>query len=365
MYAPGVPQAEKQPGHREVLPQGSESSRGAQTPAPEPDPESGHESSTGSTTVLGTVWVLALLSLTAVLVALRTLDGPRLAEQSCAAALGVLLTVGLTARAGGQVRVATALALAVAVAAVATQWAPLLAGAALATGVVAASLAVLATRPAPSCLRVVLEVVVATLVAGVGGVAVTGFSVSLDSERLTYSVLVVALVGTLGSVHRIAGGLHGLGRRGLVLVAGALALLVVVLVYTAALTRYGSPELVDQVRSAQDWTREHLGGVPHPIEVLVGVPALAWGVSLRSRRRQGWWACAFGTAATAHLTSDLLGSDDTVLSSGLGALYGLGLGLVLGAVVIRLEGLVTGGGRRRKEQLSEPRSEPPRLRALH
>lgn len=334
MYAPGVPEVENEPGRK-------------------------------SHSALGAAWVLALLALTAGLVALRTLDGPTLAEQSCAAGLGVFLTFGLALRTGSRVWPATALALAVAVVAVATQWAPLLAGAALGTGVVAASLAVLATRPAPSYLRVVLEVVVATLVAGVGGVAVTGYSVSLDAERLTYSVLVVAFVGTLAGVHRLAGGLHSLGRRGLVLMAAALVLMVVVLVYTAALTRYGSPELIDEVRAAQDWTRENLGGVPHPIEVLVGVPALAWGVSLRSRRRQGWWACAFGTAATAHLASDLVGSNDTVLGSGLGALYGLGLGLLLGAAVIGLEGFLIGRGRRRGELRPEPRSEPSRLHALH
>ena len=58
---------------------------------------------------------------------------------------------------------------------------------------------------------------------------------------------------------------------------GATVLLLVVLVYTAALTRYGSPELVLQVRSAQEWVRDQLGGVPHPVEVLVGIPALVVG----------------------------------------------------------------------------------------
>ena len=64
----------------------------------------------------------------------------------------------------------------------------------------------------------------------------------LDTERFAYTVLALAMVATVALVYRLGGGLHGLGRRGLILAAGALVLLLVVLVYTAALTRYGSPE---------------------------------------------------------------------------------------------------------------------------
>ena len=96
-----------------------------------------------------------------------------------------------------------------------------------------------------------------------------GSRADLDVERFGYTVLGLALVAIA------AAGLPA-GRRpararpprpdpG----GGARSCCsLVVLVYTAALTRYGSPELVAQVRSAQDWTRDHLGGVPHPLEVL-------------------------------------------------------------------------------------------------
>jgi hypothetical protein len=306
-----------------------------------------------------------MLALTAGLVTLRMLDAPTLAQQSLAAALGVLLAVGLAVRTGGQVTLPAVLALVVGVAAVATQWAPLLAGAALATAVLAACLGVFATRPAATALAVVREVVVAVLVAAAGGIAASGFSVGIDRERFTHSVLVLALVATVALAYRLGGGLHGLGRRGLLLVVGALVLLVVVLVYTAALTRYGSPELIAHVRSAHDWTREQLGGVPHPVEVIVGVPALAWGVSVRARRRQGWWVCVFGTAATAHLAGDLVGRTDTVVSSALGAVYGLLLGLLLGAVVIRLERAFTGRDQHPGEHAPDVRVEPSRQQALH
>jgi hypothetical protein len=234
--------------------------------------------------------------------------------------------------------------------------------------VVAACLAVLATRPAPTFAAVVLEVVLALVVAAAGGIAAAGFVADMDTERFVYTVLSLSVVAITALVHQLGGGLHGLGRRGTVLAAGALVLLVVVLVYTAALTEYGSPELVAQVRSAQDWTQDHLGGVPHPVEVLVGIPALAWGVSLRARRRQGWWACAFGTAATAHVASDLLHAGETVQASALSLLYALVLGLLLGAVLIRLERVLSGRGERRRRWRGPPavlRREPARLRPLH
>ena len=73
-----------------------------------------------------------------------------LVEQSLAAALGVLLATGLAVRSGGRGLPVFALAALVGGAAVATQSPTLLAGAAVATGVLAACLAVLATTPARS-----------------------------------------------------------------------------------------------------------------------------------------------------------------------------------------------------------------------
>jgi hypothetical protein len=315
--------------------------------------------------VLRCAWTVALVGLSAALAAQQVLDGPHLARQSLAAALGVILAVGLATRSGAHLTLATALALTVAAAAVATQWAPLLAGAAVSTGVIAASLAVLGTRPAASFFTAVLEVVIALLVATAGGLAVAGFAVGIDIERFGYTVLVAAMVTTTVLIYRLGGGLHGLGRRGVILAAGALVLLVVVLVYTAALTRYGSPELVRRVHSAQGWTREHLGGVPHPVEALIGIPALAWGVSLRSRRRQGWWVCAFGTAATATAASRLVDDGLTARGATLSAAYSLALGLLLGLVVIRLERVLTGRGGAHGGQPAAHRGEPSRLQPLH
>ena len=232
----------------------------------------------------------------------------------------------------------------------------------------AACLAVLATRPAATFLAAIGEVVLALLLATLGALGVASFSVRLEVERFGYLVIGVAFLATVALVYRLAGGLHSLGRRGLVLAAGATVLLLVVLVYTAALTRYGSPELVLQVRSVQDWVREHLGGVPHPVEALIGIPALVWGVSMRSRRRQGWWVCAFGATATAAVTHRLLLTDVFTMEAVLSAAYTLVLGLLLGFVLIRLERLLTGRSSGRTTNAALPssgREEPGRLKPLH
>ena len=93
--------------------------------------------------------------------------------------------------------------------------------------------------------------------------------------------------------------------------------------------------------------REQLGGVPHPVEALIGIPALVWGVSMRSRRRQGWWVCAFGATATAAMTHRVLLTDAFTMEAVLSAAYTLVLGLLLGFVLIRLERLLTGRSSRR------------------
>ncbi len=315
--------------------------------------------------VLRPLWMLGLLALIAALVVSRLLDTPTLLGRSLAASLGVVLALGLAVRTGTQVRVPVGLALLIGVSAAATGWPLLLAAAAFGTAVLAAALAVLATRPAPTSRAVVLEVVVALLVATAGGLGVAGFSVRLDAERFAYTVLCVSFLATVALVYRLGGGLHALGRRGLILAGFALVLLVIVLVYTAALTQYGSPTLVAHVRTAETWTLEHLGGVPRPVEVLVGIPALAWGVSMRSRRRQGWWVCAFGTAATAAGVSRLIYADIASRATALSALYTLVLGLLVALVLIRLEDVLTSRSWRGDVGAAHSRHEPTRLQTLH
>jgi hypothetical protein len=196
---------------------------------------------------------------------------------------------------------------------------------------------------------------------------VAGFHSDLRPVRFGYVVLAGALLTALVLVYRLGAGLHGLGRRGYLLAGGALLLLAFALAYSAALGRWGSPELVGQVEDFRAMVRSHLHAVPHPIEALLGVPALAWGVFMRARRRQGWWVCAFGAAATAPATTRFLEFAVPTRATVLAAVYSLVVGLVIGYVVIRIEQSFTGThGRRarRTEEAGAHRPEPGRMHAL-
>ena len=131
----------------------------------------------------------------------------------------------------------------------ATGWETLLAGAALALGVLAACLAVLGTVPASGFPWRSGRCVLAQAMGGVGALGVAGLGATVDTADFGYAVLALGLASCFALVYRLGGGLHGLGRRGLLLAVGALVvLLVVALAYTAALGRWGSPELIDARR---------------------------------------------------------------------------------------------------------------------
>lgn len=320
------------------------------------------------------LWLIAVAAATAVLLLLRHGDldlgaDPDLllvAQQSVAVVLGTLLALGLAVRSGGRALPAFGLAAVLGAAAVTSQSPTLLGGAALATGVLAACLAVLATRPARSFAQAVVEVLVAHVVAGVGAVGVLGFRVGLDPDRFGYAMLALAMLGTVALVYRLAGGVHALGRGGVVLVGLALLALVVALAYTAALTTWGSPALRADIEAVREWSRGTFGAVPHPIEVLLGIPALIWGVTMRSRRRQGWWVCAFGTTATATAAVRLV-EDGATTGSGLGAAYSIVLGLLAGLALLTVVRLAQGTPGRRVDRtpVEGPRPEPGRLQPLH
>jgi len=240
-------------------------------------------------------------------------------------------------------------------------------GAAVMTCVVGSVYAVMATVPAVTWWKAVREVLVATVVAAVTSLAAVGFEPTVATERFDLAALVLALGLVFTIVYRLGAGLHGLGRRGMIVVAIGLALLLVTLAYAELLRRYGAQTFVSSVLDFVDATSDRIGAFPRPLVVLLGIPALVWGTHVRARRRQGWWFCAFGVAATVPLATGLVSPDTSYLEAGLRAAYSLILGLLLGWLVIRADLALTGPkgrGGRRAEEAGPHRPEPRRFAEL-
>ncbi|MFL6024414.1 MAG: hypothetical protein ACJ72O_13830 [Marmoricola sp.] len=321
----------------------------------------------------GEGWLVLLLlgALGIVLVRIAP-DLPTLIREISAVVVSGSLAWGLAVRTGGRPIWAAGLGAAIAIGAVVSDWHPLVAGAAVGTGVMGATLAVMMTTPAATFLLALREAVLATAISAVGAIGAVGYAVDKNPEvaadRFGYAVLVLSLVGTFALVYRLGAGLHGLGRRGYVVAGGAVVMLVLALAYSEAIAHWGSRDLVGMLDDFRDSTRDNLGAVPHPIVALLGYPALVWGVFMRARRRQGWWVCAFGVTATAPIATRLVSADLGARSIVLGGLYSFVVGAVVGYLVIRLEQSLTGShGRRarRDEEAEAHRPEPRRTRPLH
>jgi hypothetical protein len=317
--------------------------------------------------LLVVLWLVVVGLGLAALVAALVPVGPGWLDGVGAVAVVTAYSWALAARTGGRPVVFGVLALVVGVVVLVVDSDHLRTGAAVMTCVVSAVLAVMATTPAVRFVRAVRECCVAVLLAGIGALATVGFDPVVSVVRFEYVTLALAMLGAFGVVYRLGAGLHGLGRRGVVVVAVGAVVLAVTLLYAEMLRRYGSAGLVDHLLDGVRWSREHLGAFPRPIETVLGVPALAWGCHMRARRRQGWWLCAFGVAATAPVANALVNPAISLVECGLSVLYGLVVGLVLGYVVIRVDLHLTGSrgqGGRRLEEAGAVRPEPPRAAAL-
>jgi hypothetical protein len=303
-------------------------------------------------------WAVVVLAGLGALVAAMLPAGPSWLSGAGAVAVASAYTWALAARIGGRPMVFGGLALALGIAVLLLDLDALRTGAAVLTCVVAAVLGVVATVPAKTYLRAAREATIAVLIAAVGGLATVGFEPVITLVRFEYATLGLALLGAFGVVYRLGAGLHGLGRRGALVVLIGTALLALTLVYA---------EMVRSLLDGVGWSRENVGAFPRPIESILGVPALVWGCHMRARRRQGWWVCAFGVGATASVAQALLNPRVSPLESGLSAVYGLVVGLVTGFVVIRVDLAFTGprGGRaRRAEEAAAVRPEPSRTQPL-
>lgn len=283
------------------------------------------------------------------------------------AAVVTALSWALGVRCGGRA-VVSALLTAVLSAVVLVVDVPVLrTGAAVLTVVVAGVLGVMATVPAVRLRESVREVLVAVAIAVVGAFAALGFEPVVTVTRFEYVSIVLSFVLVLALVHRLGAGFHGLGRRGIVIVVVGAAVLLATMAYAELLGRYGVASITDPLSELVQSSRSTLGAFPRPLMVLLGVPALVWGCHLRARRRQGWWVCAFGVAATAPVAQALVHPGGSYLEAGLEVLYGVVLGLLLGVVVVRLDLLLTGprgSGARRDEEAAAHRPEPRRFAEL-
>ena len=313
--------------------------------------------------------VLWLIGIAAALTGLVDVgvDVPDKVEPAGSSLLTVLFMIALSHRCGGRVQLWGGLTVVIAVTWL--FWDPswLTAAIAVVGAVSSAVLAVMLTRPARSWWQATIEALVAAVVASSGAVAVSGFEADVLTSRYNIAVHVLALILTIGVVWGLGAGLHGLGRRGFVMILGGALLILVVLTYGAVLRNYGSETVIDAVDDTVAWLRDNIGGVPRPSEVLVGIPALIWGVSTRAGRRQGWWMCAFGVIGTGTITTSLVSPDAVADYVARSTVYSVILGILIGLVVRRIDQMLTGGaGRRarRSEAEAQIRPEPPRTASL-
>lgn len=319
-----------------------------------------------------TAVAMVVLGTLVVLLARLRPETPGVLREVAATAILAGLSWCLAMRSGGRPVLATGVATGLAIAAFVSDWEPLLAGGSVAVAVVAACLAILATQPAATVTLALREALVAGPIALAGGIGALGFGEDarpvLDQTRFSYVVLGLSLLGAFALVYRLGAGLNGLGRRGWALGGAAVLFLIVGLAYSEALAQWGSRDLIEAGRSLRETFNDRFGGVPHPLVAGFGLPALLWGVFTRARRRQGWWVCAFGVAATAPFTTRLMAESLEPRPLILGGLYTLVIGVAVGFAVIRLEQILTGSrGRRarRSEEAVAHRPEPSRWLPLH
>lgn len=293
--------------------------------------------------------------------------GPSWIDGAGAIAVVTVLSGALAHRTGGRPLVAVLLALGLGLAAVLIGGPTLQTGAAVLTVVVGGVYAVMATVPAVSFWQAAREVLIATLISGFAAIAAVGFEPTVTEPRFDYVSLLLALGLVFAVVYRLGAGIHGLGRRGLIVVLVGAVVLVLTLAYGELLQRYGAGSVVGSVLDFAAWTADRIGAFPRPLVVFLGIPALLWGCFQRARRRQGWWVCAFGVTATVPLAQGLLKPDASFVEAGLRGVYSLVLGLLLGYLLVRLDLAFTaprGSRGRRAEEAAAHRPEPSRFAEL-
>jgi uncharacterized membrane protein YhdT len=288
---------------------------------------------------------------------------PSWIERPSAALLMVVFAIGLTHRGGGHLRIWLPITAVLGGLAVGLETNLLLASAAAATAVMASVWAVLVTRPVGTVIGAIREYVVAIVVALSGTLGVAAWNAPVNYQRFNLIVLTVSLGLAITLVWNLGAGLHGLGRQNLAILLGVAAVVVIVLAYSSFVRSHGSDTLVTAFSESVSWTRRTFHGAPRPVEVLIGFPALIVGVSLRSKRREGWWVLVFAVIGTAVLTTSLVTPGAFPTYIGLSTLYSAVLGLVVG-LLLRRRFLREPSSRASRAIAPVVRVEPPRFAAL-
>ncbi|BBH17455.1 hypothetical protein Back2_17420 [Nocardioides baekrokdamisoli] len=272
---------------------------------------------------------------------------PRVVAEFGGACVGLAFTWALAARTGGPKLLVSGLAAAVGLVAIASDLDALRTGASITTAVIASILGIVVTRPATNLFGALKETLLALVVPLIGGFAALAFAPRYESfAQYKWGVGGIAAVGLFWLVFRLGAGLHGLGRRGVVIVIGGAFALAMVLAYAEFLRTYGSHDVVNWMQVRTQWMRAHLGAYPRPMMALIGIPALMLGVHMRSRRGQGWWVSAYGVAATATLAATINNPDVGLRESGLELVYSLVVGVLIGVLLIRVDLVLSSVGRR-------------------
>ncbi len=306
------------------------------------------------------LWVLATGAAATSVVAV---GAPEWVERPAAGVLMVVLAVMLTHRVGGHMRIWASLAALLALAAVAMERNVTISAAAGVTAVLATVSSVLLTRPARTLPEVVREYAVAIAVALSGTVGVAAWNAPVSYQRFNLLVLGTSLALAIAVVWSLGAGLHGMSRQGVTVLVGVAALLIVLLAYSSFVRTHGSETVVDAFTGTVTWMRETIGGVPRPVEVFIGLPALVVGVSVRSRHREGWWILVFAVIGTGVMTTSLVDPNAFPSYVGLSTLYSVVLGLLVGVLARRLA--LRDNSARRSRAIERPsRVEPSRRSPL-
>ena len=119
--------------------------------------------------------------------------------------------------------------------------------------------------------------------------------------------------------------------------------------------------MLDAFTSTVGWLRDTVGGVPRPVEVLIGLPALVVGTSVRSRHREGWWILVFAVIGTGVMTTSLVDPNAYPSYVGLSTLYSIVLGLLVGLAARQLA--LRDRSARRNRAIERPTRVEPSRRA--